>query len=39
MSSQDWFNGEIAEQIEIKNRLLKKFKHSKLNVDDLIFKE
>ena len=39
MNSQDWFNGEIAEQIRIRKKLLKKFKHSKLHVDDLIFKE
>ena len=39
MNLQDWFNGEIAEQIRTRKKSFKVFKHSKLHLDDFIFKE
>ena len=39
INSQDWFDGDIAEQIRIRNKLLKKFKVSKLHIDEILFKE
>ena len=32
-NSQDWFDGEVAEKIAIRDKLFKKFKKSKLHVD------
>ena len=37
--SQEWFDGEIAEKISIRDKLFKKFKKSRLHVDEIIFKE
>ena len=39
INSQDWFDGEIAEHIKKRNKLLKKFRRSKLLIDELLFKE
>ena len=36
-NSQEWFDGEILESISLQNKLFKKFKHSKLNVDKEIY--
>ena len=37
--SQEWFDGEIAEKIARRDKLFKKFKKSKLHVDEICFKE
>ena len=37
--SSEWFDGEIAEQISKWDKLFKKFKKSKLHIDELIYKE
>ena len=36
-NSQEWFNGEVAEIITLRDKLFKKFKCSKLNVDKEIY--
>ena len=38
-NTQEWFDSEITEKIEIRDRLFKKFKKSKLHVDEKLFKE
>ena len=38
-NSQEWYDGEVAEKIAIRDKLFKKFKKSKLNVDKDLFKE
>ena len=38
-NSQDWFDGEVAEKIAIRDKLFKKFKKSKLHVDKDLFRE
>ena len=38
-NSQDWFDGEVAEKIAIRDKLFKKFKKSKLHVDKDIYRE
>ena len=37
--SNEWFDGELAEQISNRDKLFKKFKKSKLHIDELIYKE
>ena len=37
--SNEWFDGELAEQIYNRDKLFKKFKKSKLHTDELIYKE
>ena len=37
--SNEWFDGELAEQISDRDKLFKKFKKSKLHIDELIYKE
>ena len=37
--SSEWFDGEFAEQISNRDKLFKKFKKSKLHIDELIYKE
>ena len=37
--SNEWFDGELAEQISNRDRLFKKLKKSKLHIDELICKE
>ena len=37
--SNEWFAGELAEQISNRDKLFKKFKKSKLHFDELIYKE
>ena len=32
-NSQEWFDGEVLESIALRDKLFKKFKRSKLNVD------
>ena len=34
--TEDWFDGEIMERIKIRDKLLKKYKKSKLEVDHQI---
>ena len=36
-SSQEWFDGEVVESITLRDKLFKKFKRSKLNVDKEIY--
>ena len=36
-NSQEWFDGEIANEIKNRNKLFKKFKKSKLQVDKYIY--
>ena len=38
-NSQEWYDGEVAEKIAIRDKLFKKIKKSKLNVDKDLFKE
>ena len=38
-NTQEWFDREVAEKIAIRERLFKKFKKSKLHIDEAIFKE
>ena len=37
-NSQDWFDNEIAEKIKLRNKLFKKFKTSKNNIDETLYK-
>ena len=37
--SNKWFDGELAEQISNRDKLFKKFKKSKLHINELIYKE
>ena len=37
--SNEWFDGELAEQISNRDKLFKKFKKSKLHINELICKE
>ena len=36
-NSQEWFDGEVLESIALRDKLFKKFKRSKLNVDQEIY--
>ena len=36
-NSQEWFGGEVLESIALRDKLFKKFKRSKLNVDKEIY--
>ena len=38
-NASEWFNGEIAEKIHTRDKLCKKFKSTKLDVDEEIYKE
>ena len=35
-NSQEWFDGEIADEIKNRNKLFTKFKKSKLHIDKVI---
>ena len=37
-NSQEWFEGEVAEKISVRDKLFKKFKKSKLHIDREIYK-
>ena len=37
--TEDWFDGEIMERIKNRDKLLKKYKKSKLEVDHKIYSE
>ena len=37
--SNEWFDVELAEQISNREKLFKKFKKSKLHIEELIYKE
>ena len=37
-NSQEWFDGEVAEKINVRDKLFKKFKKSKLRIDKEIYK-
>ena len=37
-NSQEWFDGEVAEKISVRDKLFKKFKKSKLHIDKEIYK-
>ena len=32
-NSQEWFDGEVAEKLSVRDKLFKKFKKSKLDID------
>ena len=36
-NSHEWFDGEVLESIALRDKLFKKFKRSKLNVDKEIY--
>ena len=36
-NSQEWFGGDVLESIALQDKLFKKFKQSKLNVDKEIY--
>ena len=38
-NSQEWVDGEVLESIALRDKLFKKFKHSKTNVDKEIYNE
>ena len=38
-NASEWFDGEIAEKIHTRDKLYKKFKSTKLHVDEEIYKE
>ena len=38
-TSSEWFDREIAEKLSIRDKLFKKFKSSRLNIDWEIYKE
>ncbi len=38
-NSQDWFDGEIAEKIAIRDKLFKKYKKSRLHIDKDLYKD
>ena len=38
-NTEDWFDGEIMERIKNRDKLLKKYKKSKLEVDHQIYRE
>ena len=38
-TSNEWFDREIAEKLSIRDKLFKKFKSSRLNIDWEIYKE
>ena len=38
-SSQEWFDGEIAEKISARDKLFRKFKETKLQVDSDLWRE
>ena len=37
-NSQEWFDGEVAEKISVRDKLFKKFKKPKLHIDKEIYK-
>ena len=37
--SNDWFDGEILDEIILRDKRLKKFKASRLNIDEQLYKE
>ena len=37
--TEEWFDGDIAELITIRNKLSKKFKKTRLNIDEQLYKE
>ena len=37
--SNEWFDGELAEQLSNRDKVFKKFKKSELYIDELIYKE
>ena len=37
--SHDWFDGEILDKIILRDKRLKKFKESRLNIDEQLYKE
>ena len=37
--TEDWFDGEVMERIKNRDKLLKKYKKSKLEVDHQIYRE
>ena len=38
-NSQDWFDGEVAEKIAIRDKLFKKFKKSRLQIDKDLYRD
>ena len=38
INASEWFDGEIAEKIHTRDKLYKKFKSTKLHVDEEIYK-
>ena len=37
--SRDWFDGKILDKIILRNKCLKEFKVSRLNIDEQLYKE
>ena len=37
-NSQEWFDGEVAEKVSVRDKLFKKFKKSKLHIHKEIYK-
>ena len=38
-NTNEWFDGKIAEKIAAQDKLLRKFKKSKLRLDEILYKE
>ena len=38
-NTQKWFDGEVLEKLNLRNKLLKKFKKSRLHIDKKLYKK
>ena len=38
-NTQDWFDGEVAKAIKLREKRLKQFKSKKLHIDEDLYKE
>ena len=38
-NTNEWFDGKIAEKITARDKLFRKFKKSKIGVDEILYKE
>ena len=38
-NTQKWFDGEVLEKLNLRNKLLKKFKKSRLHIDEKLYKK
>ena len=38
-NTQKWFDGEVSEKLNLRNKLFKKFKKSRLHIDKELYKK